>query len=464
MVPVATSPEMHSARARAVTTAALAGGLLLVELLTGVQTYLSQTVMPLMAADLSARSLYGVVTATGAVASFAGLPLGVGLAGRFKIPKLLMAFTVLICAGATLCAVAPSIWWFLAGTAIRGFAAGCIATVSMGAVVTGLEGRVRQITLAAMSAMWVISALFGPAYAAWISHALSWRWAMVVYLPVLLAARAIVARHLPDREPSRDSRISWSNAVLLAVAMACIAAPIDSRWLRVVLLAVGVALLSVATHRVLPDGTFRMRSRRQAVIAFMFGLCGLYFAADSVVAIVAHDVFGGGARDIGIVLMAGGLGWALIGLFCGWRPASDIAAYRRRAGLGVAVLSLGVVVMACASTRWLGIGPIAILAVGWTLAGIGMGLCYVDTLNVLFTPPEEPDGLTDLDVSNAAVMAESFSGTVTMTAATTFLATGIGGAAATGARSILLFGVIAAAVTVLVIPLLRIRADESVQP
>lgn len=50
---------------------ALAGGLLVVELLTGIQTYLSQTVMPLMAAELKAHSFYGVVTATGAVANFA---------------------------------------------------------------------------------------------------------------------------------------------------------------------------------------------------------------------------------------------------------------------------------------------------------------------------------------------------------------------------------------------------------
>ena len=54
----------------------LAVGLLVVELLAGVQTYLSQTVLPLMASELDAQSWYGVVTATTAVANFAGLPLG----------------------------------------------------------------------------------------------------------------------------------------------------------------------------------------------------------------------------------------------------------------------------------------------------------------------------------------------------------------------------------------------------
>ena len=72
---------------------ALALGLLLVELIAGIQTYLSQTVLPLMAAELNAQSLYGLVTATVLVANFAGLPLGLGLAARFRIPRLLVAFT-----------------------------------------------------------------------------------------------------------------------------------------------------------------------------------------------------------------------------------------------------------------------------------------------------------------------------------------------------------------------------------
>lgn len=439
---------------------ALAGGLLAVELVAGIQTYLSQTVLPLMAADLGAQSLYGVVTATGSVASFAGLPLGLGLAARFRIPRLLIGFTIVISAGAIISAVAPSIWWFLLGTAVRGFASGCIATVSMSAVVTGLSGRVRQITLSAMSAMWVIAALFGPTYAAWISHALNWRWALVLYLPVLLAARGIVARHLPEHERSEDARVGWVDAALLGLAMACIAAPVESEWLQMALLVVGIGLLVVATRRVLPRGTFRLTSRRRAVIAFMFGLCGLYFAVDSVVAIIAHDVFGASAGDIGAVIMAGGLAWALVGLYCGWKPAVGIAGYRRRSSVGVGLIAMGILVMSFAGRGWLGPAPIFTLAAGWAVAGVGMGLCYVDTLNVLFTPPSESDGLSDLDVSGSAVMSESIAGIATMTAATAFLATGFGGGLDVGARSAVLLTVAGLAVLALFVPLVRLRRQE----
>jgi MFS family permease len=439
---------------------ALAGGLLAVELVAGIQTYLSQTVLPLMAADLGAQSLYGVVTATGAVANFAGLPLGLGLAARFRIPRLLIGFTLVISAGAIISAVAPSIWWFLLGTAVRGFASGCIATVSMGAVVTGLSGRVRQITLSAMSAMWVIAALFGPTYAAWISHVLNWRWALVLYLPVLLVARGIVARHLPEHERSEDAQVGWADAVLLALAMACIAAPVESEWLQMVLLVGGIVLLVVATRRVLPRGTFRLSSRRRAVIAFMFGLCGLYFAVDSVVAIVAHDVFGASAGDIGAVIMAGGLAWALVGLYCGWKPAAGISGYLRRASVGIGLIAVGVIGMSFAGRGWFGLAPIVTLAAGWALAGVGMGLCYVDTLNVLFTPPAESDGLSDLEVSGAAVMSESIAGIATMTTATAFLATSFGGGLDVGARSAVLLTVTGLAVLALFVPLVKLRGQD----
>ena len=59
-------------------------------------------VLPLMASELDAQSWYGVVTATTAVANFAGLPLGLGLAARFRIPRLLIGFTIVISAGAVI--------------------------------------------------------------------------------------------------------------------------------------------------------------------------------------------------------------------------------------------------------------------------------------------------------------------------------------------------------------------------
>lgn len=116
--------------------------------------------------------------------------------------------------------------------------------------------------------------------------------------------------------------------------------------------------------------------------------------------------------------------------------------------------------MSLTAGGWLTSAPIAALAVGWALAGIGMGLCYVDTLNMLFTPPPASGGLTDLDVSGAAVMAESIAGIATMTAATAFLATSFGDDLDIGGRSSVLLTVIAVAVVALAVPLVRLRGQD----
>lgn len=64
----------------------LAAAIVLVELIGGMQVYLTQTIIPLVATDLHGRSLYGVITATGLVATFAGLPIGAHLTERMRIP------------------------------------------------------------------------------------------------------------------------------------------------------------------------------------------------------------------------------------------------------------------------------------------------------------------------------------------------------------------------------------------
>jgi hypothetical protein len=158
--------------------------------------------------------------------------------------------------------------------------------------------------------------------------------------------------------------------------------------------------------------------------------------------------------------MAGGLTWALVGLYCGWRPAADLRGYRRRASTGVALIAIGVLWMSTSANPWLPLESIAALASGWAIASAGMGLCYVDSLNMLFNPPDAPDGLTDLDVSNAAVMSESIAAAATTTIATTYLANSFAGSTAIDDRSTTLLIVIAVATLALTIPLRRLSATS----
>lgn len=72
------------------------------ELVAGMQSYLSQTVLPLAAAQLDGVRLYGVVNVAAQAALFLTLPLGGSLPARFGIAPLMLVLTLVAVLGALL--------------------------------------------------------------------------------------------------------------------------------------------------------------------------------------------------------------------------------------------------------------------------------------------------------------------------------------------------------------------------
>ena len=433
----------------------LASGLLVTELVAGIQAYLSQTVLPFMADDLAAREEYGVVIAAGWIATFVGMPLGVGLSRRLGVGRILVVATVVLIGGSILAALAPTLWVYILGTIVRGVAGGSLATVSMSALVVGLQGRTRQLVLAGMAGMWVIAALVGPTYAAGVTGSLGWRWALVAYLPIVLAARMLVAAHLPATQTTASAPIDFRQALLLGLAMAALTVPGLTGLVQLALMVVAGALMLVSLRALLPVGTFGLLSRRRSAFAVLLVLCGAYFGADAVLTPIAHDVFAMSPTQLNILLTAGGLGWAITGLACGARPAATPGAYLRRAATGTVLLFGGIGWLAVldggrAATPWL-------MTIAWTITGVGMGLVYVDTLNVIFTPPPADDGLDDLSVSAGVVIAESVAAAFASTATGSYLGQGFGIIPAIEIRAHTVLLALAVVTLGLVAPLIAIR-------
>lgn len=398
----------------------LAAALLVVEFVAGMQRYLSQTVMPLVGADFAARERYAMINVAAEASLFLTLPLGGWLISRFRIGPLMMWFTGLAVAGSTLCALAPGVWTFIAGTAVRGAAGGALATIAMGAVSMGLPPRLRQLVLGGMAGTWVFSSLVGPVYAAWVSEALGWRWAMVLYLPVLVAARAVIATHLPPRNPTRAETAPLAWSILLMTGAVLMATPLQ-RWAAPSLIA-GVALCVATAVRLLPRGTARARPGRPAAFAALFLLPGCYFAATPVMSVIGYDALGLQIGEVGFVIGASGLAWGLLGLWTGAHPAGSPTAFRGRALGAVGLLVVAVAGLA-AATRFLeGSGlllPALVLAMA--LAGSAMGLIYADLLGVCLT--SAPDGISDEAAAAGTVIAETIGVVVATTLAFNWLST-----------------------------------------
>ena len=440
---------------------ALAAGLLVVELAASMQIILSQAVLPFMAQDLSATEYDGVVIAAAWVSLFFGMPLGVGLSRRFGVGRVLVTGTLVLAGGSVVAAASPAFWVYLIGMIVRSVAGGCLATVSMSALAVGLRGRPRQLVLAGMSGMWVIAAFAGPTYAASVTEAMGWRWALVLYLPVVLAAFLIVNSRLPTSQITLDAPLGHRQALTLGTAMALVVVPDLGGWVRIVtLIAAGLVMLW-GVRSILPIGRPGIRSSRRSAFAFLMVLCAAYFGAGAVLTPIAQDVYFMSAGQLNLLLTAGGLGWALTSLGCGARPVQSAGAYVSRASAGTLLLIGGIAWLALlesgrAATPWL-------MVFAWTAAGIGMGLAYVDTLNILFTTPNTPDGLDEISVASGAVMSVGVASAFSGTASGAYLGQGFGVILSTEVRAHTLLLALAVIGLAMIAPLIAVRRQWLVE-
>ncbi|WP_406674074.1 MFS transporter [Nonomuraea sp. N2-4H] len=401
----------------------LAAALLAVEFIAGIQTYLIRTVVPIVGAELDAHEFYGVINGTGQVAMFLTMPLGPYLLQRFRVDRLLLHLTWLSIAGGVISAVAGNVGVFVLGRAVAGLASGALAAVSLAAIVSVMPETWRRMVLAGYNVMWVCTSLLGPLYAGWIASALSWRWAFVLYLPLLVIARIVIARRLTGTMQSGKGgeRLTLGSALLLAASVALLSF-VGLRGLpdaaAITVGGAGVAGALVAAARLLPGGTLRVRAGRPAALATMGLLTAAYFGAAAIIAIIVHDLLHGTNGQVALVLGAGGLGWAFAGLAAARWPAKPARAYVRRSALGAGLLTAGLVAIGAPLLAGEMAWRVELALAGWTVAGIGMGLTYLDTLNHIVDVPQESDGVSTNKAAASAILVEAIA-TAVMTTVTT---------------------------------------------
>ena len=165
----------------------------------------------------------------------------------------------------------------------------------------------------------------------------------MVYLPLLIAARAVMAGQIRDlrmdEETDRDETVPWLPAGAMAAGVAIIGAlRASSPWFWPGV-AGGTTLVLWSCSRVLPAGTLCLAVGRRAGIATLMWVCAFFLTLDYLVAPSAHDVLDMTPTQIGWALTAGGIGWSVVALVCGAHPARELKAYRRRTTLAAAFVA-----------------------------------------------------------------------------------------------------------------------------
>jgi hypothetical protein len=148
-------------------------------------------------------------------------------------------------------------------------------------------------------------------------------------------------------------------------------------WLSLPLLALALLLLVPSVPRLLPPGALRFARGLPTVVMLRGVFAGAFFGAETFVPLMLMEQRGLATTLAGASLTGGALTWALGSWYQG-RPGLAIARPRLVTG-GLALVAAGVLLVATVVADSV---PTPVAALGWLVAGLGMGL-GITSLSVL---------------------------------------------------------------------------------
>lgn len=356
--------------------------------LAAMDTTIVATALPSVVADLGGQHLFAWVFSTYLLAQTVTIPLYGKLADLYGRKPVLIAGVATFLVASAACAAAPSMLALIVFRGIQGLGAGSIqatvATVAGDLYSIAERGRVQG----ALSSVWGISALVGPAAGGLFSQYVSWRWIFLINLPLGGFALWMLLRHLRERIERKKHRIDYAGAALVLGATAALIVGLlsgGSRWPWLSVPSVGVfgvaAMLTAAAvvverHAAEPVMPGWLWTRRTLVGAnlTMVVLGLIVIGMNTVLPTYAQQVSGLSPTAAGFVLAAMSITWPIssslssrLYLRIGFRDTA-------LAGTLLVVLATGVLVLVPPS------GPAWQLVVATVVMGGGFGLMSTSML------------------------------------------------------------------------------------
>jgi MFS family permease len=361
-------------------------GLVLTVTLVAFEALAVATIMPVVASRLGDVALYGWAFS----AFFLGTLVGIVAAGqqidRGGLVRPFAVGLILFGVGLTIGGLAPSMPVLIGARLVQGLGGGAIPTVTYVAIGRLYPDAARPRMFAILSTAWVVPALAGPAAAAFIAQFFDWRLVFFSLLPFLAvsaaltvpALRRVVLPPAHHDAPSAPGRLG--PAVVTAIAAGVLLAGLTSvTWWGVLVALVALAVGLAALVRLVPRGTLRARPGLPATIALRGIMTFGFFGAEAFLPLAIVLIRGESPLAAGLALTTASITWTI----GSWTQSHFVHQWGARAlmTLGLAAVALGIGVT---STVLLDATPIWVAVVGWSIAGLGMGLCYpVVTLTVL---------------------------------------------------------------------------------
>jgi EmrB/QacA subfamily drug resistance transporter len=371
---------------------------------TVLDTNLVGIVLPTIARELNASFADIEWVVSTYLLCFAALLLPAGaIADRSGRKRVLLAGLAIFALASLACGAAPTARALYLARAAQGVGAAFLLAPSLAVIGHAFHGeseraRVWAIWGAIMGMTMVLSPLIGGV----ISHALGWRWAFYINLPVCAGLALAVSRWVPESRNPERRVLDFPGIVLFAAAMfaltwALIAGPAQGWTSATVLLRflAGIVLfaLFVGVERrtaapMLDLALFRSRRFVGAVVAMLAYAASAQVMA-SLLPLFLQNARGATALEAGVGMLPFALAMLLLPQV-GRRLAAFMPGHRILA-LGLAIVALGNLVMA-----WSAHAPEngLLAALGMAILGSGGGLLNGETQKAIMgAVPAERAGM-----------------------------------------------------------------------
>lgn len=338
------------------------------------------TVLPALVDELGGLDLYGWAFSAFWLTTIIGITLAGSDADRRGPGRALGIGVVLFAAGMLISGLADGMVQVIVGRAVQGFGSGAIGSVVYAAIARAYPASATPRMIALVSSAWVVPGLIGPALAGVVSDAIGWRWVFLgIVAPVLLMGLAVypqLARLGPANRnavPARSDTRRAIDALALAIGSTLLLAALSvgSVLPALALLGIGGWLALGALRHLLPPGSLRLARGRPSVVVTVFAVGFAFFGTEAFVPLTVVEVRGGSVTLGGIALSAAAVSWAA-GSWLQDR-AAGIGMRRTLVSAGAALITVGIAITAAVL---LPDAPVLVAAIGWAVAGLGMGLAY----------------------------------------------------------------------------------------
>lgn len=354
-------------------------GILLGVTLVGFEALAVVTIAPAIAEGFGAVEQYGWIFSSFLLATLLGSVIAGYELDRSAPSLTLVVALSLFGAGLLAAGVAPTMTWLLFARALQGLGGGALVTALYVAVTRAYPDHVRPRLMALMSSAWVLPALLGPTVAGAMAATIGWR---IVFLALVPAVAAVVLLTLPAfRElgpgvPAKGFRARIRSALVLVAGSLLLLLGLESRgWWGLASVAVGAFAAQRGLRPLLPPGTLRLRRGMAAAVGARATIYPAFVTAETMMSLMLVTHFGHSPAVAGVVLAVGSLSWTA-GAWLQDRLDRDGGARSRgmRIAVGAGLVTCGLVIQALGL-----VAPADVLvlaAVGWTIAGAGIGLAH----------------------------------------------------------------------------------------